>query len=296
MYLTRDDYSGGAGMLKTKNIAVLGVFMGILSLLLGSCSSLRALKEYAFEEKIKYGENVIVSFGGGGNSGIILLKNMVVIIDTKKEGSEKAFFNSIQNLVADKKVFIINTHLHHDHTAGNYLFGAERIYIPNYSDELWNRYVLDQNTTKRLAYTKVGEQCSIRDGDDIIDIIPIGGGHTDKDLVVYYRNKNMLFVGDLLYKRYHPFLDKSAGANADEWIASLARLINMFSPDYVVPGHGPMSAENDLVEYKQYFIDIKEAIGDEDALAKIKAKYSHYDELPKKTSFANVVTYIEDTP
>lgn len=270
-----------------RNFLLIAFFLTLLS----SCRNMRAINDYFNETRVDF-DNVIVSLGKGGNSGIIILENTIIIIDTKKENNAVDFFRSIENLLEDKRIIIVNTHLHHDHTSANYLFNAETIYIPNYSNSLWDSYVLPENRIDRLNYQKVTEEISIIDGNEVVRIIPTAGGHTSNDIIVYYENKNLLFTGDLLFYNYHPVMDINAGAHSITWSTTLNHIANNYRIDKVVPGHGSITDSSYLIEMNNYLAEINENIENEDGLNSIKLKYSYFDNLPGKTSFDKSVEYI----
>ena len=82
-------------------------------------------KEFLSETKVQINDKITASIGYGGNSGIIEFRDLIIIIDTKMDSKANDFYNSIKNRLEGKTVYLINTHLHADHTDGNYLFNAE---------------------------------------------------------------------------------------------------------------------------------------------------------------------------
>lgn len=124
------------------------VTMGLLS----SCAGLmRAKKEYVNETHYHYTDSILLSFGWCGNSGVIEFDSFFVIIDTKMNSKSNQFYQLIKERLAEKKLYIINTHLHHDHTSGNFLYKADSIFIPNYNDTLWNNLNFDNLPNKTIV-------------------------------------------------------------------------------------------------------------------------------------------------
>ncbi len=69
-----------------------------------------------------------------------------------------------------------------------------------------------------------------------------GAGHTNGDSVVHFKHANIAHVGDLVFNRRHPFVDRSAGANIQSWINVLDLTLKNFDNKTVfVCGH---SGEN----------------------------------------------------
>src|SRR5262245_44752976 len=70
----------------------------------------------------KIDDNSYVILGEGGNSGVFFCDTAVLIIDTKmKQGAER-MHRWVENKAPDKKIYIVNTHVHKDHNGGNHLY------------------------------------------------------------------------------------------------------------------------------------------------------------------------------
>jgi len=55
-----------------------------------------------------------------------------------------------------------------------------------------------------------------------------GAGHTDGDALVHFENQNVVHMGDLVFNRRHPFVDRSAGANMSSWMQVLDKAVAKF--------------------------------------------------------------------
>ena len=56
-----------------------------------------------------------------------------------------------------------------------------------------------------------------------------GPAHTDGDSFIHFENTNIVHMGDLMFNRRHPFVDRSAGANIKNWIKVLHRATRKFT-------------------------------------------------------------------
>jgi len=73
-----------------------------------------------------------------------------------------------------------------------------------------------------------------------------GAGHTNGDAMVHFEHANIVHMGDLVFNRRHPYIDKSAGANIGNWIKLLDKAIGTFDKNtQFVCGHA--GAEYDVV-------------------------------------------------
>jgi glyoxylase-like metal-dependent hydrolase (beta-lactamase superfamily II) len=210
------------------------------------------------------------------------------------EDNAEDFYNSIKQFLENKTIYIINTHFHHDHVDGNYLFNAEKIYIPDYSEDTWNLNTNTENHFSKLPYEKVKEEIIITDNTTVVKIIPAGNGHTFNDLVVYVETENIMFTGDLFFHDYHPYLYKESGANAENWMNLIFQITGQYNMQTVVPGHGQIADKEEWIEQADYFQDIINNRNSPIELFKIRKKYKHYANLPKKSSFKKTVDFIKD--
>ena len=274
-----------------KNLKLLFILAFII-VFYNSCNLMRLKKEYYSETKVSINDYTQISIGFGGNSGIIEMSDKIVIIDTKITKSAEDFYNSILHLIKKKPVIIINTHLHHDHTGGNYLYNADTIYIGNYTNKMWNNAVTQENQINKLNYRKIKDIITIKDKNITLDIIPVGNGHTTNDIVVYYREEKLLFTGDLLFNKYHPFLDENNNTNPESWKNIIDSIINNYEIDIIIPGHGQITDLKSFKEQADYFNDIIETNNNSKKLREIRKKYKHFDNLPTLTSFKKTVKYI----
>lgn len=87
---------------------------------------------------------------------------------------------------------------------------------------------------------------------DTIDVMFVGGGHTDGDSVVIWREDNVVHMGDLYFKiPGYPFIDTASGGNVVNAMNSLDSVIRVIDDETkVIPGHGPMSNKAELVTYR----------------------------------------------
>jgi glyoxylase-like metal-dependent hydrolase (beta-lactamase superfamily II) len=94
-------------------------------------------------------------------------------------------------------------------------------------------------------------------------------GHTDGDLMVFFRRSDVVSSGDLFQTMTYPVIDREAGGGVQGVIDGLNRLLDLTIPrdkaeggTYVVPGHGRLSDEADAVEYRDMLTIVRDRIGD----------------------------------
>ena len=50
-----------------------------------------------------------------------------------------------------------------------------------------------------------------------------GAGHTNGDSLIHFEHNDVVHMGDLMFNRRYPFIDRSAGANIKSWISILEK-------------------------------------------------------------------------
>jgi cyclase len=173
--------------------------------------------------------------GGGGNSGILQTDKGIVVIDTKMAANSEELFNLVKQKAGDKKGIVINTHYHMDHTGGNHLYKGDKIYIGDYNKAFLEKQLKPED----MPTDFIKDQLSLNMGDETVEIYNMGQAHTYKDLVVYLKNRKILFTGDLVFDKVNPVLKRESGANVNNWLSVLFLMNKRWDVKTYVPGHGP---------------------------------------------------------
>lgn len=224
-----------------------------------------------FEWK-KLADGVFAGLGGGGNSLVVISGNEALLIDTKNAGFGATVRREAESLGAPLKL-VINTHHHFDHTGGNPAFSKDLTLLAHAKAKprMAGQAQMHGNTAKASLREAagVGErgaavakdiqaflesapapaafECTkttegnetIAIGREKIELIHVGAGHTDNDLIVFLPGRNVLHGGDILFHKLHSYFDPAAGSNSAGWAKSANRIAEVCNDKtIVVPGHG----------------------------------------------------------
>jgi len=127
---------------------------------------------------------------------------------------------------------LINTHHHGDHTAGNIIYKdlTDRIVAHENSRKNQMANAKKKNSEDKQLYPNevFVDNWTTKVGSETITMNYFGAAHTDGDAITHFENANVVHMGDLIFNRRFPYIDKSAGANISNWITVLDKVLNKF--------------------------------------------------------------------
>jgi glyoxylase-like metal-dependent hydrolase (beta-lactamase superfamily II) len=202
----------------------------------------------------------------GANVGVIIGKDGVLVVDTLVSAKEGRRLLADIRKITDKPIkFVVNTHYHLDHAWGNCAFvetGAVIISQDNSREALRREsayglahYEQFDLTAKDIEGTTLVEpavtfsdRMTVSLGDVTAELVYRGPTHTKDSITVYVPEDKVLFTGDILFTRYHPYLGEGDFQNWPRVLDELAKVDAVA----IIPGHGPVSTKNDLKDMKEY--------------------------------------------
>lgn len=228
---------------------------------------------------------------GGGNSGILVTDSAVVVVDTKMWKPAKKLHNIVQEKAGNKKVIVINTHLHGDHTFGNHLYKGSEIIIGGYAEDAVNKEMKPED--RPTVFVK--DSLILNLGNETVRLYDMGRGHTFHDLVVYLEKSKTLFTGDLVFNRINPALIRTNGTGINQWKDILTALPQRFDIITVIPGHGDAGGVELITSLKQYFEDMQAAVAHPEKADALKEKYADWKKMPMMSSPGRTMEFIRET-
>jgi glyoxylase-like metal-dependent hydrolase (beta-lactamase superfamily II) len=244
---------------------------------------------FTHTETVQIDKNLTVVFGGGGNSGILITDSAIVVIDTKMGKTAEKLYNLVKEKAGQKPVIVINTHYHMDHVGGNNLYKGDKIYIGNYSKEFLQKNVKPEY----MPTIFVQDSLILNMGNETVILYNLGQAHTFNDMVVYLKNRKLLFSGDLIFYNVNPVLKRESGADVDKWIGVLNTILYKWDQITIIPGHGKSGGKELIMSIKGYFEDMKIAAANPDKQKGIISKYKKWRTIPKMSSPEMTIGYIK---
>ena len=254
---------------------------------LNSKSMAAFLSDPAFKVKMLT-DTIGVFTEKGGTILFMLNTDGTVVVDAQFPDSAQHLIDDIKTRTDKPYRLLINTHHHGDHTSGNIAFKGLVQHVLAHANSKTNQQtvaVKNNNEDKQLypdqTYTDVWSE---KIGKEEFSLHYFGAGHTNGDSVVQLKHANIIHMGDLVFNRRHPFVDRTAGANITSWIKVLEKTTSTFSKKttYVCghagDGYDIVIKQDDLHAFRDYLGNLMKYVND--ALVAGKTK----DEILKATT------------
>ncbi len=216
-----------------------------LSMALLAISNNNALANFLMQPAYKFTplrNDVGIFTEQGGTIAWLSNNSGMVVVDTQFVDPATHLIAELKKISSGPLNYLINTHHHGDHTGGNLAFKGFAEKVVGHANCLANHQktaIAQKSEDKQLfADTVFQDQWKARVGSELIKAHYFGAGHTNGDIVVHFENANIAHMGDLMFNKRYPFIDRAGGANIQSWINVLDKTVAKFDKDTLfVFGH-----------------------------------------------------------
>ncbi len=197
----------------------------------------------------------------GGTIMFVHTSEGTVVVDTQFPDTATHLIDEIKKLQKGIAM-VINTHHHGDHTGGNIQFlnlTSRVIAHDNAAKNLRTSSEKTKSENKQYFPTETfSTVLNLQVGTEKINLHYFGAGHTNGDIFIHHVTSNTVHVGDLVFNRRHPFVDRASGANIKSWIAVLKKASSFFGKNATyICGHAGkdfpvMVKKEDVLFFRKY--------------------------------------------
>jgi cyclase len=238
--------------------------------------------------------NVYLANGGFVNAAFSVGEDGVLVVDTMVEPLADKLIAAIRQVAGDKPIrYIINTHAHPDHVGGNAKVAAagQSVVGGNFAAQvgagqansafIWahenasNRMQTPPQGQPALPFAAMPTDTYFTDSKELyfngeaVQVLYQPAAHTDGDSIVYFRKSDVIVAGDVFVTTTFPIVNLAQGGSLNGTIDALNRILDLTVPKdkqeggtYVIPGHGRLTDEADVVDYRDMVTIIRDRFQD----------------------------------
>jgi cyclase len=221
-------------------------------------------------ETISVGPGIYMLKGRGGNIGLTVGVDGAAIIDDQFADMAPKIRAAVAMLSDQPVEFVINTHLHGDHTGGNDAFGKTGAVIiahENVRKRLGSPQVnpttnapIEARAREALPVITFADSASLHFNDDDLEFTHLPNAHTETDIIVRFKKANVLHMGDCFTGGF-PFIDGNTGGTLDGLIrAHETVLATVDDNTKIIRGHGPLGNKAELQAYHDMLVVVRDRV------------------------------------
>ena len=223
--------------------------------------------------------NILV--GAGSNIAVTTSDEGVLFVDTGLEQHAEKVLAFVKRELSDKPVrWIVNTSVDLDHSGGNEVFAK----AGSTTEGNPTPVAAHENVLTRMSLPSAGpvrptgawptttytraQKDFFFNGDPVV-MYHVKNAHTDGDSVVFFRRSDVVMTGDLYSTVQYPRFDPATGGGVQGSIDGLNLILDLAVPRHmqeggtmVVPGHGRVGDEADVLEYRDMVTIVRDRIQD----------------------------------
>lgn len=232
--------------------------------------------------------------GQGGTIGWLVNKDAVVVVDTQFPTTAALCLSGLPGRDDRKIDCVINTHHHGDHTGGNSVFKpvakmmVAHENVPRLQREAAQRSAQPGKAPAEpvCADTVFKDTWRMTAGDEVVSARYHGPAHTSGDAIILFEKANVVHMGDLVFNRLYPVVDRPAGARFQGWIKVLEEAVKTYPKDAIyIFGHGKApfgvsGTPQDLLTFRDYITALLAHVEKEIQAGKVRDEIAKLENLP----------------
>jgi cyclase len=206
--------------------------------------------------------------GAGGRIGVLAGPDGIFMVDSQYLQIGEKVLAALRRIDPGPIRYLVNTHLHGDHTAGNATFaklGAVILAREELREGLArsaasataNAAAKDPGRLPVVTYG-MGDPVRFRMNGEIVELIPVRAAHTGGDTMIRFVNADAIMVGDFYRNFGYPFIDVNNGGSLKGALEALELTMKVAGPNTkLIPGHGTFINRKDIIPYRDMILAVQ---------------------------------------
>jgi len=236
--------------------------------------------------------NVGLFTARGGTIGWLAAPDALAIVDTQFADTASLCLAGLPGRSGRTIDVVLNTHHHGDHTSGNGVFKpVAKTIVAQANVPALQRAAAERAKPQTLeqqvyADTTFAEAWKQELGDEVVTARYFGAAHTNGDAIMLFEKANVVHMGDLVFNRIYPVIDRVSGGSIRHWIVVLEKVAKDYPADVIyIFGHGGekfgvTGQRADLLVLRDYLSALLEHVQAQVAAGKSKAEISTLENFP----------------
>jgi glyoxylase-like metal-dependent hydrolase (beta-lactamase superfamily II) len=246
---------------------------GSLAVALLAAATLQAQQQDFSKVEIKTTKvagNFYTLEGQGGTIGVLAGPEGVLMVDSQFAPLTDKIVAAIKQISDGRIRFMINTHVHGDHTGGNANLGKMGVTI--FAREQL-RARLEKPApgpngapgtpapAEALPMVTYNAPVTIHMNGEVVDLIPVPAAHTDGDTMVRFHTADVIMTGDFFRSLGYPNIDRANGGSLNGMLDGLNAIVAAAGPNTkIIPGHGATVDKNAVAAHRAMIVAIRDKV------------------------------------
>src|SRR6185295_8325984 len=217
-------------------------------------------------QTVKVADGLYVLMGGAaqGNIAVSVGSDGLFLVDSMYAPMHQKIMDALARISRQPVRFVVNTHLHGDHTAGNEAMAKRGAVIVSH-ENMRTRMAAQRNNPPPPAALPVltySDSITLHVNGEEIQIFHPDPAHTDGDSIVYFKRANVMHVGDVPASLRYPNIGVDDGGSVDGMMAAGRLVMRVANPQTkIIPGHlGPIIGFSEIEQQLAMFAAVRERV------------------------------------
>ena len=205
--------------------------------------------------------NVSYIEGRGGNIGLFIGEDGVFLIDDQYAPLTDKIVSAIR-LISDEPIrFLVNTHMHPDHTGGNENFGRMGTMI--FGHDNVRSQMEKAGYAEEPPFITYSDEVSFHINGERVHVFKVPDAHTNGDSFIKFDGSNVVHTGDVYRTTTYPYSDVNDGGSYLGTIDALNLLLAVSDNNTkIIPGHGGVSNVAEVTEFRDMLVVIRDRVAE----------------------------------